>query len=630
MKPTMETERLEKSKCMGPHSEIADRFAKQAPFLFTCLGALALIATPVHGAQTYTFRQGVDGYSGTVDTQIRGATPDRDDSLVQVLNPDGADGGGVNHVLIRFEDLFGSKPGQIPPGSTILTAGLTLQLTNAGDTQELYRMLRPWAETVTWNQFDPVNHDGITPGAPSEAPSEPDTVFETPIAVIEISLLPGTLQAWSDGTALNHGWAIVPTGTNGADFGSSENPEPNRRPMLTVVAGTDGDLYVQDFRSSATHLEFFLRDGTFLDGRANPLNTETVSLALDGQIVKTEITRTDDLTSILYKTQQPFESASTHTVKIAFTGKISPGNRQTNEQIFEVDSYPALNPASAVGGSPPSNPGFRIRMTQIPVARGPGNQNSTENAKRQLAGEIIDPDTGEPYGNTADRFLADPDGWFSIDTVINWEQDGGNAGGFRAASEPPRPDTWIPGIPGNDGSTDHFAAEILTWLELDRGFYRLGVNSDDGFALSTQSTRNGPFDTVLSGFSGGRNAEDTLVDLSVMEPGIYPFRLAWWAGTGGASIEFFSVDPVTNEKILINDSNHAGSIHAYHAGFESLPWKQTLQLTRSKAGGLILEFSGTLQSAPTVTGPYRDVPGAPASPATISVTGPGQFYRTRP
>lgn len=627
----MEIEGLAKSKSSETPSEINGHFSNmRARFLCACLGALTLVATSVQGAQTYTFRQGAGGYAGTVDTQIRGASPDRDDSLVPVLNPDGADGGGANHVLIRFEDLFGSKPGQIPAGSTILAASLTLQLTNAGDPQELYRMLSPWAETVTWNQFDPVNHDGLTPGAPSEIPFEPDVVFETPIAVIKIPLLPATLQAWSDGTALNHGWAIVPTGTNGADFGSSENPEPDRRPMLTVVAGTDGDLYVQDFRSSATHLEFLLRDGTFLDGRSNPLNTETVSLALDGQGVRTEITRTGDLTSVLYRTQQPFESASSHTVRISFAGKVSAGNRQSNERTFTVDSYPALNPASAAAGSPPSNPGFRIRMTQMTVARGPGNQNSAENAERQLAGEIIDPDTGKPYGNTADLFLADPDGWFSIDTVINWEQEGGNAGGFRDSSEPPRPDTWIPGIPGNDGSTDHFAAEILTWLELDRGFYRFGVNSDDGFTLSTRSTRNGPFDTVLSGFNGSRNAQDTLVDVSVAEPGIYPFRLAWWAGTGGASIEFFSVNPVTDERILVNDPDHAGSIHSYHAGFESPQWNETLQWTRAEAGGLILEFSGTLQSAPTVTGPYRDVPGAPASPAAISLTGPGQFYRTRP
>jgi hypothetical protein len=46
------------------------------------------------------------------------------------------------------------------------------------------------------------------------------------------------------------------------------------------------------------------------------------------------------------------------------------------------------------------------------------------------------------------------------------------------------------------------------------------------------------------------------------------------------------------------------------------------------ATGLKLTYTGTLQAADKVEGPYADVAGA-ASPATISFSGTGKFYRAK-
>lgn len=46
------------------------------------------------------------------------------------------------------------------------------------------------------------------------------------------------------------------------------------------------------------------------------------------------------------------------------------------------------------------------------------------------------------------------------------------------------------------------------------------------------------------------------------------------------------------------------------------------------ATGVTLTYQGTLQSADSITGPFTDVAGA-SSPATISFSGSGKFYRTR-
>lgn len=51
----------------------------------------------------------------------------------------------------------------------------------------------------------------------------------------------------------------------------------------------------------------------------------------------------------------------------------------------------------------------------------------------------------------------------------------------------------------------------------------------------------------------------------------------------------------------------------------------TLSATRT-ATGLSITFTGRLQSADNVAGPYADVAGA-TSPADIQATGAGKFYR---
>ena len=64
--------------------------------------------------------------------------------------------------------------------------------------------------------------------------------------------------------------------------------------------------------------------------------------------------------------------------------------------------------------------------------------------------------------------------------TVNQNQDApGEVGNFRASND--REDEEIPGIPGWGGSTDGIAGEYIALLDLEKGSYTLGVNSDDGF-----------------------------------------------------------------------------------------------------------------------------------------------------
>ena len=91
------------------------------------------------------------GYTGTVDTYLNSGTPTANNSaaatLVVDLNP-------LQHILLRYEGIFGSGAGQIPSGVTIQSASLEINVTNASaQGASLHRMLQSWNDTDNWNTW---------------------------------------------------------------------------------------------------------------------------------------------------------------------------------------------------------------------------------------------------------------------------------------------------------------------------------------------------------------------------------------------------------------------------------------------------------------------------------------------
>lgn len=182
------------------------------------------------GAATLRFRQGVDGYIGTQDTDLNANEPDRiqgsDNSCLADLDSP------VAQALIRFDNIFGEGPGQVPPQSIIVSATLVLRTSNIGDLCRGFRVLVPWDEsTSTWNSHaDGISADGLE--------MNPDVLFELD------STLPGevfnldvtsTIAGWLAGTFPNFGWGITNIGPDGWQFHSSEAFAITNRPMLEIV-----------------------------------------------------------------------------------------------------------------------------------------------------------------------------------------------------------------------------------------------------------------------------------------------------------------------------------------------------------------------------------------------------------
>lgn len=193
-----------------------------------------------------TFRQGLAGYTGAHDTQLSQDFPDLSMATAEELNADldasSSPGAQQSQVLIRFENLFGAKKGQVPTNAVIHSAKLLMHTpknTTSSDFDSkdlfgLHRMLIDWDATNTWSGLNGgVSADG-TEAVSNASFSAVPNVDGAP-SLLDVS---SDIELYRSGVP-NHGWTIRASSTGTGDgwtFTSSDNAkEPNFRPSLEIV-----------------------------------------------------------------------------------------------------------------------------------------------------------------------------------------------------------------------------------------------------------------------------------------------------------------------------------------------------------------------------------------------------------
>lgn len=171
------------------------------------------VPPPSSDAQTVTL-------TATFDTYLREASPTVANGKRTTVNVNWSDNGGEVQGLLSFDTS------QIPAGSTILSATLSLETTGRGHGADFHRMLKGWDEDSTWESMV----DGIqADGDDAEVSVDFSTDFvEKGSSSFDVTT---SAQAWIDGEA-NYGWGLLPLGNNGWDFDSREGAVP---PTLTVT-----------------------------------------------------------------------------------------------------------------------------------------------------------------------------------------------------------------------------------------------------------------------------------------------------------------------------------------------------------------------------------------------------------
>jgi hypothetical protein len=153
--------------------------------------------------------------------------------------------------LMRFDNIIGNGPGQIPANATVLSATLTVNTSTVTNAQSpgpwaVAKMLEPFDGTTTY--FDNYNCGGCALG--SRGPWWQDGYTDRPVAAFgnnwagdrAVADITGIVQSWLSGEA-NHGITIQtghPTGTaDGWSITASGHPVVERRPQLSVTYTTD-------------------------------------------------------------------------------------------------------------------------------------------------------------------------------------------------------------------------------------------------------------------------------------------------------------------------------------------------------------------------------------------------------
>ncbi|MHC1766047.1 MAG: LamG domain-containing protein [Verrucomicrobiia bacterium] len=359
----------------------------------------------------------------------------------------------------------------------------------------------------------------------------------------------------------------------------------------------------------------------------------SIALSFNGATVTpTSVTKSGATTTISYTAPNPpLASGSTNTATLAI--KDNTGASFSNTASFVVAKYETL-PASAAMPSSAVNQakkGFKIKTYQID---GGAQEGTIAYNESLLAGEL-----GPNVANLDDAGGVDNTGYFAWPGVINFDTDQFAQNGYF--NDPEYTASLFPGIPGNTFEGDpisNFAMEIITALEFTTpGMYTMVVNTDwtgfpnesDGYLLRAGSNPKDPNASVTLSFfdalapAGVRGLANSSFMVYVPKAGVYPFRLLYYQSGGTANLEWFAVHD-DGARVLINDTSKPRAIPAYAEWtFVAAP---TLSVART-ASGLSITYTGTLQSAPAVTGPWTDVQGT--SPLAVTPNAAAAFYRAK-
>lgn len=180
---------------------------------------------------TVSFQQGVDGYSGTVDSEIWALAP----HTILESNPnsstDADNDGGESQCVLRFDGIIGMGKAQIPPQATIHRARLLVSAFDQGSTVNLHRMLVPFDRSVTWSSMvSGISADGMEAARHKDAFTFGKIAANSSEIVFDVT---DTVRTWVSGEP-NQGWVFLNTGGNGWDFYASEFDDVSQRPRLVV------------------------------------------------------------------------------------------------------------------------------------------------------------------------------------------------------------------------------------------------------------------------------------------------------------------------------------------------------------------------------------------------------------
>lgn len=348
--------------------------------------------------------------------------------------------------------------------------------------------------------------------------------------------------------------------------------------------------------------------------------SDTVGMLLDGNAVTptvSAITGSSDKL-VTFTPATPFAGGSTHTAALVYAGT-------TNYWTFIVIAQTTVtnNPAApmkTLADVDTTKKGFLLKVVQQSAARA----TTVAAAEQALTNTAVN--VAIPGPLTGGSYQAD---------MINYNATKNTGGGTPAdtgnftLARSGQADIGFPGIPGTGltggAGVNNFTMEIFAYLDLPAGYQKFGFNGDDGWAVKINLPGD-PTGQVL--FTTDRGAGNRDIPFAFITPsaGLFPVRITYYQGTGGANAEFFTYG-ADNNKHLVNDLNDPLSVKAYYA----LAGGDAPKILNTALSGGNITFTwtggGELQTATNIIGPWTGT-GNTSGSASIPATAAGTvFYR---
>jgi len=323
----------------------------------------------------------------------------------------------------------------------------------------------------------------------------------------------------------------------------------------------------------------------------------TASLVLSNNSAGTVVTYTP---STLYA----LNTNSTVTAIYADNAGVS----QTNTWQFNVANVLVIPSSYALAAGSGVSNGFNLHLVKYPdvwpTGASPAPVSSVW-AEAVLGGGIVNTNTSQSVAPSLNTVFVEtntinyelcgtnqPEGWYTF--------PGERA--FPAISLAPYSNCAETNNPdGTPNGPDDFALSTVMYVQLNAGLYQWAVRSDDGFRLAT-GTGAMPTNTVIMDYEGGRSAQNPSVfNFIIPVTGVYPMRLLYYQGGFGASLELYSIDPISGQSVLINDPNNVNSIKVYQASSAN----PLLDLLNPQHKGNTTTFSFLTASGKTHTVQYE-------------------------
>jgi len=626
-------------------------------------------------AETYPvsiFVQGLTGYTGTQDAEIH-SNASADIPLGGSLSMKcDLDDNGVAQGLLRFANLFGSGLNQIPPGSRIRSATLTLNQIDPGSAVNLHRMLVDWDQsTITWNNLV----GGITANGLEAATFIDATIPEVqPNGPVEIDVT-ASLQTWANGE-LNYGWALLPTGNDSWLINTSESGFSNA-PLLTVayerttncattafVTQPPSGISVREGQSLLISAIVFdtlnttfqwVKNGTDIPGATEPSYTILAANIFDSGFYRLRVrcalnpagfTISDECAvSVFQDITRPgltwaIPEADGVTVKLRFSKPL------TEASAWDAANY-VFTPALAVSNAVLLNETSFATVTLTTAPREIGSNYTLRIANlrdTRSAGNSIFPNPTTVALTTARAIMPwDADGWYyntnNLDTAPDWKNSdflpgadwGFGSGLFGEETSPSilaaapapiaTPLTANAFAPGDQLTTTYFRKTIDLPLLPSGARYVICHYTDDGFIAYLDGAEIHRFAMPVSAV--------TFTTRSIGIP------------TGEATYRSFELNASPGPHLLAVELHQASTTSAdVLFGMEVRVMdaaSPALSIARTANGGVTLNWSADnnwrLRRAADLSGPYLDV-AIPAgtrfgtfTPPAASISSGSSFFR---